>query len=272
MVGGHMPSSLREALEIRASQDVVPYAGGTDLMPAFRPDRTFLFLRGVPELREIAEDDRFIRIGACVTFARALAHPLIPPVMKEAISRVGSPAIRNAGTLGGNVANGSDKADTVPVEFALDAKLRLVSIRGERIVDVERFHLGWKRTALADDELIAEILLPRTGWENACFHKVGGRRAMAISHVTFAGVHEERDGRIASLAVAFGAVADRILRFRDAEAMLLGRTPAEARALREAYIGACAERLATVNGRVSADYCRRVCLNLLRDFLARNGI
>ena len=272
MVNGYVATSLREALEIRAAHDVVPYAGGTDLMVENRKGVEYLFLNKVPELRKIAVDDEFVRIGAAVTFTEALGDPNVPPLMKEAVSRIAAPAIRNAGTFGGNLGNGSAKADTVLIEFAADAKLRLASKRGERVVDVGKFYLGRKKLDLADDELIAEVLLPKTGLEQYSYEKVGGRNALAISRVSFAGVFAEEGGRITNVAAAFGAVADTVLRYRDLEAMFLGKTVAEAKAMKEDYLRAYAGRMALKRGRVSAEYRKNVCMNLLGDFLTKFGI
>lgn len=272
MVNGYMPASLQEALEIRAHHDVVPYAGGTDLMVENRPGVTYLFLSRVPELRKITEDEAYIRIGAAVTFTEALADSRVPQLMKEAVSRIAAPAIRNAGTFGGNLGNGSAKADSVLIEFVADAKLRLVSLQGERIVDVDQFYLGRKKLDLRPDELIAEILLPRQGLEHYAYTKVGGRNALAISRVSFAGVFAMEDGRITNVAAAFGAVADTVLRYKDVEAMLIGKTIDEAKALKEEYLRAYAERMVLTRGRVSAEYRKGVCLRLLGDFLEQFGV
>lgn len=272
MVNGCMPASLQEALEIRAHRSVVPYAGGTDLMVENRPGVTYLFLSRVPELRRITEDADFVRIGAAVTFTEALADGRVPPLMKEAVSRIAAPAIRNAGTFGGNLGNGSAKADSVLIEFVADARLRLVSLRGERTVDVDKFYLGRKRLDLRDDELIAEILLPRRGLEQYAYTKVGGRNALAISRVSFAGVFAAENGRITNAAAAFGAVADTVLRYKDLETMLIGKTIDEAKAMKEEYLRSYADRMVLTRGRVSAEYRKGVCLRLLSDFLERFGV
>lgn len=272
MVNGFAPTSLQEALALLAEQELVPYAGGTDLMVENRPGVKYLFLNKIPELRQIEEDDTYLRIGAAVTFTEALADPAVPNLMKEALSGIAAPAIRNAGTFGGNLGNGSSKADSVVVEFAADAKLRLVSQKGERIVDVDRFYLGGRKLALGSDELIAEVLLPKQGLSRYYYEKVGGRNALAISRVSFAGVFDSREGRITNVAAAFGAVAGTVLRYRDIEAMLLGKTVAEAGALKPDFLRAYSDRLVLTQGRVSAEYRRQVCLNLLSAFLAKFGI
>ena len=242
------------------------------MMVENRPDVVYLFLNKVPELKTITEDDQYVRIGAGVTFTQALADERVPQLMKEAVSRIAAPAIRNAGTFGGNLGNGSAKADSVLIQFAADGKLRLVSQNGERIVDVDKFYLGRKNLDLAPDELIAEILLPKTGLERYYYEKVGGREALAISRVSFAGVFAEKDGKITNIAAAFGAVADTVLRFKDLEAMLLGKTLEEAKALKAGYLAAYGERMQLTRGRVSAEYRKTVCLNLLGAFLEKQGI
>ena len=268
----YIAASLAEALDIRANNDVVPYAGGTDLMVENRPDVEYLFLNKVPELKNIALDDEFIRIGAGVTFTQALESDDVPALMKEAVYRIAAPAIRNAGTFGGNLGNGSAKADSVLIEFAADAKLRLLSQKSERIVDIDRFYLGRKKLDLANDELIAEILLPKTGLEQYSYEKVGGRNALAISRVSFAGVFSEKDGKINNIAAAFGAVADTVLRYKDIEKTLIGKSIDEARALKKDYLKAYSERMNLTRGRVSAEYRKTVCINLLNNFLTKFGI
>ncbi len=190
MVNGYAAESLQQALDILVNTDAVPYAGGTDLMVENRPDVKYLFLKKIPELRAITVDEQYVHIGAAVTFTEAIANPDVPKLMKEAITLIGSPAIRNAGTFGGNIGNGSDKADSVLIEFAADAKICLVSQAGERLVDVAHFYLGRKKLDLHPGELIKEILLPRYGLEQYTYQKVGGRKALAITFVSFAGVFQ----------------------------------------------------------------------------------
>lgn len=266
------PASLAEALSLRKNTTLIPYAGGTDLMVENRPGANYLFLHRVPELRVITEDEQFIRIGAAVTFTEAIEHPLVPELMKEALRRIAAPAIRNAGTFGGNLGNGSAKADSVLIAFVADAKLRLLSQDGERIVPVEDFYLGRKKLDLHPDELIAELLLPKTGLERYYYQKVGDRNALAISRVSFAGVFAEENGRITNVAAAFGAVAGTVLRYKDLESRLIGRTLEEAREVKADYLRAYADRMVLTRGRVSAEYRKAVCMNLLDDFLRTFGI
>jgi Aerobic-type carbon monoxide dehydrogenase, middle subunit CoxM/CutM homologs len=272
MVNGYRPLSLKEALEIRSTQDVVPYAGGTDLMVEDRKGVSYLFLNQIPELKEIREEGQYIRIGAAVTFTEALESGLIPPLMKEALARIAAPAIRNAGTFGGNIGNGSAKADSVLICFAADAKLRLLSVDGERVIDINQFYKGRKELDLRSDELIAEVLLPKTGIDNYYYKKVGGRNALAISRVSFAGVINLDGDIIRHVAAAFGAVSGMVLRMRDLEQMLEGKTLAQAKELKPRLLELYAERMELTRGRVSAEYRKAVCMNLLNDFLSEKGI
>lgn len=271
MVNGFVPENLAQALELMNEHSLVPYAGGTDLMVENRKGVSYLFIGKLPELRTIREDSDYIRIGSAVTFTEALASDLVPQLMKEAISRIAAPAIRNAGTFGGNIGNGSAKADSVLINFVADAKLRLLSVSGERIVEIDKFYLGRKKLDLASNEIIAEILLPKD-LDNFYYKKVGGRNALAISRVSFAGLLDVADGKILRFAAAFGAVADTVLRFKDLEAALMGKTLEEAKAAKQELLKAYSDKLVLTRGRVSAEYRKTVCLNLLKDFLEEKGI
>lgn len=272
MVNGYLATSLQEALEIRAREVVTPYGGGTDLMIEPKEDATYLFLGKVPELKKISEDNQYIRIGAAATFTDILESELIPAILKEAVSQIAAPAIRNLGTAGGNICNGSPKGDSTLIFFATDAKLRLVSKNSERIIPIAEFFLGRKKIALKEDELLVEILLSRTGLANYYYKKVGARDALAISRVAFAAVMDIVDGKIAACKTAFGAVSDCFIRRPDIDEMLEGKTTEEAKAIKEQYLAAYDQAIVPIKGRISAEYRKTVCMNLLRDFLESNGI
>ena len=268
MVNGYKPATLREAVEIRARENVIPYAGGTDLMVQNKKDAPYLFLNDIDELRQLKDDGEYIRIGAAVTFTEAIASPVVPQLMKEAVSRIAAPAIRNAGTFGGNLGNASDKADSVLVEFAADGLVRLVSASGERVIPVEEFSIKRGVTSIKDDELIAEILLPKSRCEMPFYYKkVGGRNALAISHIAIAGLYDISGGIIRHISVAFIADAGVFLRFKDIETELENITTESARSKTDGIIKKYADRINLTNGRVTAEYRKTVALNLLRDFL-----
>ena len=272
MVEHYQPTSLQEALKIRSENRVTPYAGGTDLMIEGNENANYLFLNKVCEMRRIYEDSEFIHIGATCTYEKILSSDLVPQILKDAVSQIAAPAIRNLGTMGGNIGNGSAKADSALVCFALDAKLLLSSVSGTRLVNIDKFYLGRKKLDLAENELISEILIPKADFGKYSYFKVGARNALAISRVSFAGVLALKDGHISNIACAFGAVADTVLRFRDIEKMLVGKTLGEATALKQDFFAAYNTSIVPIRGRVSMEYRKAVCMNLLNEFLTQSGI
>ena len=268
MVNGYRPSTLQETIKIKSNTRVVPYAGGTDVMVRRPEGVPFLFLNDIDELKQIRDDGEYIRIGAAVTFTEGLKSELVPPLMKEAVSRIAAPAIRNAGTFGGNLGNGSDKADSVLAGLALDGKVRLASVSGERILAIDEFAVRRGVTALRDDELIIELLLPKDKCALPYYYKkIGGRNALAISRVAFAGAYAVRDGVIEDFTAAVIGGGTTARRCRDIETTIIGRTVDEVKANAQAYVDAYAGELTFSRGRVSAEYRRTVIMNLIRDYL-----
>ncbi|NSB15469.1 FAD binding domain-containing protein [Clostridium beijerinckii] len=272
MVDCYKPTSLKEALDILAKESVTPYAGGTDLM--IKPDEnaTYLFLDKVAEMKNIVEDKEYIRIGAACTYTDIIENKLIPAVLKEAVSQIAAPAIRNIGTVGGNICNGSPKADSALILFATDSKLRLANNREERVIPISDFYLGRKNTAIEKDELLVEILMNKNNLNNYYYKKVGERNALAISRVSFVGIINIVDDKVSNCRTAFGAVSDVVISRPDIDAMLIGKTVEKAKALKDKYLAAYEKEIVPIRGRVSAKYRKTVCMNLLRDFLESNGI
>lgn len=269
---GYLVDNLADALKIRSEIDVTPYAGGTDLMVNAKEDAVYLFLNRIPEMRRIYSDEQYIRIGAACTYTEIFENSLSPKILKDAIDYLAAPAIRNMGTAGGNICNASPKADTALIFYVADAKLRICSAMGERILPIEDFYLGRGKTVLQKDELLVEILVPKQGLEHYYYKKVGARQALAISRVAFAGLFKTENGIITRCAMAFGSVADTVLRFRDLEALFVGKSIAEAKSLRSQFIASYDQAIVPIRGRVSAEYRKSVCMNLLDDFLNQNGI
>jgi len=265
--------TLKEALVLRKNPDLIPYAGGTDLMvPEDSQEKNYLYLGNIPELKQITEDDDYIRFGAACTFAEVINHKLTPAILKEACGQIAAPAIRNAGTIGGNIANGSAKADSALIFMVTDSKLRLVSADTERIIPIKDFYLGKSNVNLNPDELIIEILIPKNGLDNYYYKKVGARNTLSIARTSFAGIVDIKDGIVKNCAVAFGAVTDTIIRFDHIDKMLIGKTIDEAKALIPEYLAKYDEAVVPRRGRVGIEYRKNVCMNLLRDFLESHVI
>jgi CO/xanthine dehydrogenase FAD-binding subunit len=186
------PRSLDEALRLKAERpEAVPIQGGTDVMVELNFDRgrpeALLNLNEVPELRGWSRENGRVWLGSGLTYVEAMRPPLADalPALAEAARTVGGPQIRNRGTIGGNLGTASPAGDALPPLLVADARVRLVSIRGEREVALQEFLLGPKRNALAGDELIAGVTVePAHGRET--FMKVGPRNAMVIAVVSLA--------------------------------------------------------------------------------------
>jgi CO/xanthine dehydrogenase FAD-binding subunit len=203
------PRSLREALELKAARpDAVPIAGGTDVMVAVNFDRlrprAFLNLEEVAELRGWSVDNGHLRLGARVTYTELLDGPVAEalPALAQASRTVGSPQIRNRGTVGGNLGTASPAGDALPPLLVGGASVELASLRGRRTVQLVDFLVGPKRNALEEDELIAAVRVRRAPGPET-FMKVGPRNAMVIAVCSLAlRVDRERGEVVASFGSA----------------------------------------------------------------------
>jgi CO/xanthine dehydrogenase FAD-binding subunit len=212
------PTKWREALEVRAARpDALAIWGGTDVMVELNFDRArppaLLDLTRVGDLAACERDDGWVRIGAGVSYTRVIAelgHVL--PGLAMASRTVGSPQIRNRGTVGGNVGSSSPAGDALPPLYASGAVVEVESVRGSRAVPVDEFIVGPKRNVLAEDELIAAVRVPvATGPQQ--FAKVGTRNAMVIAVCSFA-----LDLREDGVGTCIGSAGPTPLRAREAEA------------------------------------------------------
>lgn len=220
------PLSLDDAVgALEAHPDALVLAGGTDLMVeingghrAISGDEAVLAVNRVAELRTWTVDPaaRTVRIGAGVTYRELEAPPLaeLLPALAQAARTVGSPQIRHAGTIGGNLGTCSPAGDTLPVLSALDATVELRGPSGERSMPVHEFMTGVKRTARRPGELIVAVTVPLLdGWQG--YAKVGVRNAMVIAIASAALVVDEPSR---SVRLALGSVGPTILRAAAAEA------------------------------------------------------
>jgi CO/xanthine dehydrogenase FAD-binding subunit len=187
----HRPADLDEALRLLAAHpEAVPVAGGTDLMVAinYRHARpaSMLDLTGLAELRAWRDEGDAIRIGSGVPYARIVAElATVLPGLAAASRTVGSPQIRNRGTLGGNLATASPAGDGHPPLLATGAHIEIAAAEGRRTVPVAEYFTGPKRSVLAPGELITAVTVPKAAGPQQ-FLKVGTRNAMVIAVCSFA--------------------------------------------------------------------------------------
>ncbi|WP_284749722.1 FAD binding domain-containing protein [Amycolatopsis sp. RTGN1] len=218
------PATLADALAAKAaSPGAVPIAGGTDVMVELNFDHrrpgALLDLGRVAELHEHGTDGGRIRLGAAVPYARIITELGTKlPGLAMASRTVGSPQIRNRGSVGGNLGAASPAGDSHPALLATDAEVEIASVRGTRIVAAKDFYTGVKRNVLEPDELITSVLLaPATGPQQ--FSKIGTRNAMVIAVAAFGlALHPEQR----RVGTGVGSAAPTPRRALDAEEFLAG--------------------------------------------------
>jgi CO/xanthine dehydrogenase FAD-binding subunit len=221
------PGTFEEALAMKAAHPAaVPIAGGTDVMVELNFDHrrpeTLLNLNRVKELHEHSEVDGRVRIGASVPYTRIIAElGTRLPGLAIAARTVGSPQIRNRGSVGGNLGAASPAGDAHPALLAADAEIEIASTRGVRMVLAKDFYQGVKLNVLEPDELIAAVhVQPATGPQQ--FSKVGTRNAMVIAVCAFAIALHPREKRVGT---GLGSAAPTPRRAYDAEDFAAAELP-----------------------------------------------
>jgi CO/xanthine dehydrogenase FAD-binding subunit len=218
------PRDLTEALAAKAEhRGAVPLAGGTDLMVELNFDmrrpEAIIDLTRVDELADHSRDDGFVRVGAGVTYTNLIADLAIElPGLAIASRTIGSPQIRNRGTIGGNLGTASPAGDTLPVLLAANAEVEVASSRGARRMAIDKFITGPKKNALHEDEIVTAALVPvATGPQQ--FSKIGTRNAMVIAVASFAVVFDPPRKRIGT---GIGSAGPTPLRALEAERFIRG--------------------------------------------------
>jgi CO/xanthine dehydrogenase FAD-binding subunit len=271
------PSDVREAIAVLESSHGVILAGGTDVCvykaEGLLTPETLIDISGIDALQGIQEsvDDRgepILQIGACTTIAEVASSKRLPSCLRQGAKALGSPQIRNLGTLGGNICNASPCGDTLPPLLCLDARFVLVSARGERRVESEAFFTGPKQTVLQPGELLVRVEIPAAASNKvSAFRMIGNRKGQAISQANASVSLSLAKGRMAEVRVAVGSVAPIPLRLRALEEWLAGKR------LEEVSVDAIRDAVRTGirpidDVRSSARYRQEVTVALVFDCLA----
>lgn len=270
------PGELGAVLKLLSDEpgEWTPIAGGTELMVAFSAGRLnaakLVSLWGIPDLRAIEVTPQSVIIGAAATFLDLRRNAVISselPLLARAASWIGSVANQSRATLGGNLVNGSPAADSSPALLAYDAEIEIISVRGRRRVPYSEFHTGYKRNVLSPDELLYAIHVPRRFAHHAQYlRKVGTRRAMAIAKVAVGATAMLENGMIREIRIGAASLAPIPIRLWQAEAALLGQSVT--RDTMQSAHRALLEEIKPINDiRSTAEYRRRVAMNLLDEFL-----
>ncbi len=225
------PKDIRQVVELldKYGSDAKLIAGGTDIVIELKNEKispsVLIDICKIDEIKKIEEDGEYIEIGAGVTFTQIVDSNLFEGNLigfNKACRMVGSPQIRNKGTIGGNIANGAAAADSAPPLICLESVVVLESINGKREISLEEYY----QDPIADNEILTFIKFKKPNNKAVLtFAKLGLRKALAISRLTNSALIElDDEKRIKSVRVASGALAKTPVREYDVEAYLLGKT------------------------------------------------
>ena len=231
------PDTLEQALVLMKEHSgrIKPLAGGTDLMVHLREHGgqfenvdAILDVTALPELQGIRQEGEELRIGAAVTHTEVSTSELLreyAPALSQASNSVGALQIRNMGTIGGNICNGSLAADTLSSLLVLSAVLELASIDGVRHMEIADLYLGRGKLDIRPYELLVSITIPVLRGYSFSFIKLGRRKALAISRMNVAVAAHVSQGVVSDVRIAPGCVFSKPERAKKAEELLLGRIP-----------------------------------------------
>ncbi len=268
----HLPRSLNDLWSLmRAFPDAAVYAGGTDLLVKMRSDsiqpKDLICLERISSLKGVADHGDRMIISACTTFSRLLDETAIAehlPALSMAVSSLGSPLIRNMGTIGGNICTASPAGDTLAPLYALNARVELMSESGVRRLPVSRFILGPGRTLLESGEILAAVHVEKPHPDAIQhFEKVGRRNALACALASLAAVLRlSAEGVVMTASLAWGSVGPTVVTCPEAADMLVGN-PLSLEQLTEAARIVQESVRPITDIRATADYRRAVAGNLL---------
>lgn len=227
------PRSVEEAVKIlHENNNLKIISGGTDvLIKLHHGDMKEVELLSLKNLKEldfikVLENDT-IEIGSTTCFTNIYRNKIIKdfiPALGQGAVSMGGPQIRNIATIGGNVCNGAVSADSAPSLFAFNAKLRLRSFKGERIVPIEEFYEGPGKVNIRKDEILISILIEKKDYEGVrgTYIKYSNRKAMDISMLGVCVVASMKENKFKDLRIALGVAAPTPIRCKDAEKYALG--------------------------------------------------
>ena len=276
MVNKYIPTSKQEALDILSKHDCYIFAGGSDLMvvkknvagslPKF--DKDVCYISHIDELKGIYKDLEGVHIKSLTTLDEVEHSPLIPNLLRKAVSEVASTNIRHFATLVGNIANASPAGDTIVVDVILDAVLKLESADGVRFVKAEDFVQGVRKIDRRPNELITEIIFPELDYNGEMWFKVGSRKADSISKVMVAGIYKISEQSIKKFSLVFGSVSIKPVRSRKIEESLEGISLIDLKNRKEEIVEEYSKLIKPIDDqRSTAEYRLTVAKNIIRKFI-----
>lgn len=272
------PKNLGEALVLLNNhKGATVFAGGTDLMVTERFSDTVVFINGLEELKRICREGECLRLGSCLTYTE-LIRANIPDILKDVFSQIASPAIRNRGTIGGNICNASPAGDTLPMLYALGACVELACADKDgrvirRIVQIHDFIQGVRKISRRENEILTAVLIPLENFrENTLFYfkKVGARRSEAISKLSVFGTAYVEQGKILYADIAMGAVGPTVVTSRDSGVTWKDISKEDLKRQENEIVSTYMQSVHPIDDqRSTASYRRKVAENLLRDYISQ---
>jgi CO/xanthine dehydrogenase FAD-binding subunit len=260
----YRPETLDELLEIINMEDTNIFAGGTDLMIRKRQwqgaerrfDKSVVFINQISELRGIKEFEDRIEIGT-TTSHREICDSNLPEYIKCVYRKMGNPPIRNMATVGGNIVNSAKVADSLPLLYCLEAKVKLESKGGERTIAIEKFILDKYKTDIKKNEVLTKIIIPKINVIDYSYRKVGQRKASILSKVSVLLIRTDNDIRI-----SIGAVNPIVIRDKEIEIFFVETSDVEGTLIKYKNIMKGED-----DNRSSRRYREKIASNILLDFL-----
>lgn len=264
------PENLNELLEALDKQYYHIFAGGTDLMIRKRQwqgaerkfDKDIAFITQIDELNGIEVTDESYILNTLVTQAEVAESELLPEYLKTPYSQMASIAVRNIATVGGNIVNAASVGDSLPVLLALNGKVVLKSIHGERTLEIDEFILDKYKTLRQDNEILVKVIIPKDDFTAYFYKKLGQRKASILSKLSVFVVYKKDNNILTDIRIAVGAVNDSPIRLIEAEKELILTKDIEA------YLSKLSSTMnSSTDKRSTKNYREQVSLRLVRKYL-----
>ncbi|MHA1225676.1 MAG: FAD binding domain-containing protein [Candidatus Hodarchaeales archaeon] len=229
------PKDLKEALELKwkFGAELHSLAGGTDVLVSIRNKRVdwgerphLLNIRLLKELAFVKESKESIEIGPMMTHADLIRHPLVEkfvPTLSKALSYIGSPQIRNLGTISGNMCHASPAADSLPILYARDSKIEVSTLENKRLVPINEFLTGPGQIEIGAQEIVTKIIIPKLEGYTGDYLTLRQRNALSCNVVSVGIEMKEHDGTVEDIRIALGAVSQTVVRGTKTESFLRGK-------------------------------------------------
>ncbi|MBU0558858.1 MAG: FAD binding domain-containing protein [Bacteroidetes bacterium] len=228
------PSSLDEVKRILSSENSKIIAGGTDIVPGFHIESvrfknisSLIDINSIAELKEIKIIENEIQIGSAATFSSIVNSKIISenlPLLAKAASQIGSKQIRNRATIAGNFINNAPCSDSIPPLLVYDAEILLESEKEKRRIPLAEFLVSSYKTKIQPNEILTKIIIPNRYMNfHGLFYKLGRRRGVAISRITFAVLVRLENEIVTDFKFASGAITPIGKRFHEIEKTIIGK-------------------------------------------------